>query len=291
MESLIFPASKIACMKTELSSELGLKNSDVFAVGSHDTASAIVAVPAEGNNWAYLSSGTWSLLGIETNKPILTKKAQECSFTNEGGVDNTIRFLKNIMGLWILQGVRLNWLKANEDLDYSVITELAENGKPFQAFFNPDDERFFNPDDMLNELESYFIETKQNIPNGIGATARVILENLSFKVAYYLEQLGDFKDGPIQVLHIVGGGSKNVLLNQLISNACNIKVIAGPDEGTAAGNIMTQALATSDVNSLAEIRKYIHNSFDIVEYNPEDQKEWKENYKRFLEKCNLDGEK
>ena len=289
MQKIIFPASKIGKVKKEIAKGLGINSADVIAVGSHDTASAIVAIPVVESNWAYLSSGTWSLLGIEVKEPILTEKAQEYSFTNEGGVDNTIRFLKNIMGLWILQGSRLSWSKENEDLDYSTITNLAEKEKPFQAFINPDDERFFNPNDMIAEIEKYLSETNQQIVNGIGALARVILESLAFKVAYYFQQLSSFMNEPIEVLHIVGGGSQNKLLNQFIANACNVKVVSGPTEGTAAGNIMTQALANSDVKTLSEIRQYIRNSYDIIDYFPQNRKEWKTNYKRFLDKCSLQG--
>lgn len=287
MKNIVLPTSKVGNLKKEISNELGIKNSKVIAVGSHDTASAIVAVPAKGKNWAYLSSGTWSLLGLEIDKPILTEKALEYSFTNEGGVNGTIRFLKNIMGLWILQRSRLIWSTEHENLNYETIIELAEKEKPFLAFFNPDDERFFNPDNMLTELENYFNETKQIAPNGVGAMGRVILENLAFKTYYYLNQIRNFSDEPIEVLHIVGGGSQNKLLNQFIANACNIEVIAGPVEATAVGNIMTQALATEDVKSLSEIRECIRNSYIIEKYKPQAQTEWIKNYKLFLDKCNL----
>ena len=287
MQKIVSPASQIGSVEKEIAKKLGINNTNVIAVGSHDTASAIVAIPVEESNWAYLSSGTWSLLGIEIDDPILTKKAQEYSFTNEGGVDNTIRFLKNIMGLWILQRTRMSWSKNNEDVDYKTIANLAEKEKPFQAFINPDDERFFNPHDMIAEINKYLLETNQQVVNGIGALARIILENLAFKVAYYFKQLSSFTHEPIEVLHIVGGGSQNELLNQFIANACNVKVVSGPTEGTAAGNIMTQALANGDVNSLTEIRKYICNSYDIAEYKPEEQKEWEDNYEIFLDKCSL----
>ena len=287
IQNIISPISKIGTVKSKIANELGIGITDVIAVGSHDTASAIAAVPADGNNWAYLSSGTWSLLGIEVAEPILSDKALEYSFTNEGGIENTIRFLKNIMGLWILQRSRISWLKNHKDLDYTKITQLAEKEDPFQAYFDPDDERYFNPEDMITEIENYLLESKQVIPKGIGAMGRVIFENLSFKVAYYLRQISSFKDEPIETLHIVGGGSKNKLLNQFISNACNIKVIAGPDEGTAAGNIMAQALYRGDVRSLSEIREYIRNSYNIKEYYPQNIEAWELNYNRFLEKCNL----
>jgi rhamnulokinase len=287
MQKIIYPASKIGTIKEDIAKKLGIKSTDVIAVGSHDTASAIVAIPVVESNWAYLSSGTWSLLGIEINKPILTDKAREYSFTNEGGVDNTIRFLKNIMGLWILQGARLSWSKKEKELDYSIITKLAEKEKPFQGFINPDDERFFNPKDMVTEIKDYLFGTNQKVVTGIGPLGRVILESLAFKVAYYFKQLNSFVDEPIKVLHIVGGGSQNELLNQFIANACNVKVVSGPSEGTAAGNIMTQALSNGDVKTLSEIRKYIRNSYDIVEFKPEDQKEWSESYDIFLDKCSL----
>jgi len=285
MQKIVQPGTKIGEIKTELLSELDLQSTNVFAVGSHDTASAIAAVPAQGNNWAYLSSGTWSLLGIEVSDPILTEQALKYGFTNEGGIEKTIRFLKNIMGLWILQRFRHSWSERGEELNYYEITELARKAEPFQAYFNTDDERYFNPKDMLTELENYFTETNQIVPNGIGEMSRVILENLAFKIAYYLKQISQFKSESIEVLHIVGGGSKNVLLNQFISNVCNVKVIAGPDEGTAAGNIMTQAMANGDIKSLSEIREYIRNSYPIKEYIPQDIDIWKENYKKYIEIC------
>lgn len=287
-QRIVFPSEKIGRMKNSLIQELKIYDTNVIAVGSHDTASAIAAVPAEGDNWAYLSSGTWSLLGIEVKTPILTDNAQKYSFTNEGGVENKICFLKNIIGLWVLQRSRLSWSNSHEKLSYSEITDRAESAEPFQGYFNPDCERFFNPQDMIKELLDYFEETAQSISNEIGSIGRMILENLAFKISYYLKELQEFKEESIEVLHIVGGGSKNQLLNQFISNACNVKVIAGPDEGTAAGNIMVQALSSGDVNSLKEIRRYIRNSFAIHEYEPRDHDLWTYNYQKFLYSSKLE---
>lgn len=281
-EEIILPSEKIGRIKSSLIKELKIYDTDVIAVGSHDTASAIAAVPADGDNWAYLSSGTWSLLGIEVKTPILTDSAQKYSFTNEGGVENKICFLKNIIGLWVLQRSRLSWSKTHEKLSYSEITDLAESAEPFQGYFDPDSDRFFNPKDMIQELLDYFKDTGQTISHDIGSIGRMILENLAFKISDHLKELQEFKEESIEVLHVVGGGSKNQLLNQFISNACNVKVIAGPDEGTAAGNIMVQALSSGDVNSLKEIRRYIRNSFTIHEYEPRDHDLWTNYYKKFL---------
>lgn len=285
MQEIVPPGTRIGEVKKEILEKTGLKKATVFAVGSHDTASAIAAVPAKGENWAYLSSGTWSLLGIELTSPILNERALKFSFTNEGGVDNTIRFLKNIMGLWILQKAKQSLEKKYGALDYSELVQLAEKAEPFQAYFDPDDKRFFNPDDMLTELITYFRETGQKIPESKGGVVRSIFESLAFKTAYYLKQIEAIKGKKIKTLYVVGGGVRNRLLNQLISNVCGVKVILGPVEGTATGNIMTQVFATGEVSSLAEIRDIINFSFEIKSLEPQKGK-FEEEFTKFEEQIN-----
>jgi rhamnulokinase len=265
------------------------RNTPVISSLSHDTAAAVAAVPADrSTNWAYLSSGTWSLLGVELDEPILSSEALVQNFTNEGGAEGKVRFLKNIMGLWILQECRRTWEKEKgTDLDYAEISNLAGEAESRAAFIDPDDPRFFTPGDMPTRVKEYCRETGQKIPEGIGAIARCILDSLALKYRCTLAVLEKLTGGrKVEVLHVVGGGGKNRSLNQTVADVLGIPVVVGPTEATATGNIITQAVAMNEIGGLWEGRKIVADSFEIERYEPSGKAGWEEAYDRF---CELTG--
>ncbi len=268
----------------EVSKEIGCEPIDVIVVGSHDTASAVAAVPAgEGtpaNNWAYISSGTWSLMGVEVPEAIINDKTFEYQFTNEGGVENTIRLLKNIMGLWLVQECRQQWQGEGVDLSYRQITDIAEAAVPFAAHIDPDYSGFFSPGNMPKRINEYLTETGQKPIDDKGQMIRVILESLAFKYRSVMEAIEDVTEESVETLHIVGGGIQNELLCQFTANAIGKKVITGPIEATAAGNILMQAKATGQIKSLAELREIVRNSFEPKEYQPQNSKLWDQQYEK-----------
>lgn len=296
IEKLGYPVSKfpeivpsgtrIGTLDEGLAEAIGIppqhRNAPVIAALSHDTAAAVAAVPADpATKWAYLSSGTWSLLGLELPEPVLSEEACRLDFTNEGGAEGTVRFLKNIMGLWVLQECRRTWEKQGNTLDYETIARLASEAPPRVAFIDPDESRFLWPGDMPERVQAYCRETGQPIPEEPGPMARCILESLALKYRFVLERLEHLSGNRIEVLHIVGGGGKNRLLNQMVADVLGIPVVVGPTEATAIGNIITQAVAMDEVKGLWEGRKIIARSFEIERYTPSGQIEWKEAYARF----------
>jgi len=268
----------------EAAKESGCGRIDVIAVGSHDTASAVAAVPAGDNNWAYISSGTWSLMGVEVPEAIINDKTFEYQFTNEGGVENTIRLLKNIMGLWLIQECRRQWQREGVDLSYAEMAESARNAKPFVAHIDPDYSGFYSPGDMPKRINSYLAETGQKAIDDKGQMIRVILESLAFKYRWVVEKLEDITGAGLDCLHIVGGGIQNELLCQFTANAIGRKVIAGPIEATASGNILMQAKATGQIKTLGELRQIVRNSFDLEEYEPQETQLWQQRYKKIKDK-------
>ncbi|MGH7494992.1 MAG: rhamnulokinase [bacterium] len=266
-----------------LAAETGLQGVQVVASCSHDTAAAVAAVPAEGENWAYLSSGTWSLLGIESPTPIVTAKSREINFTNEVGYGGSIRFLKNIIGLWIVQECRRAWAREGEDYSYEQLTQMAEAAAPLRAFINPNDARFTRPDHMPQEIAEYCRGTNQFVPKTAGEIIRCVLESLALLYRWTLDQIEEVTWRKLTTLHIVGGGGKNQLLNQLSANATRRTVVAGPVECTAIGNVLIQAIALGHLPSLALVRQVVHSSFPTVGYDPQDVALWEEAYKRFQE--------
>ncbi len=253
----------------------------VIASACHDTASAVAAVPAEGGNWAYLSCGTWSLLGIEIPKPIINDKVLEYNLTNEGGVNGTFRLLKNITGLWLLQQCKKNWEKEGNSFSYSRLTEMAAQAQPFLCMIEPDYKGFENPPDMPAEILRFCKETSQTVPVDRKSIVRCIFESLAFKYRFVVEQLEEISGSRIERLHLVGGGVRNGLFCQFTADALGIPVIAGPVEATAAGNLLMQAVCIGDLSSLAELREIVRNSFPIKTYLPEDTSAWEESYHRF----------
>jgi rhamnulokinase len=278
MPDIVMPGTVVGRLTKSIADELGCEQIPVIAVGSHDTASAVAAVPAEQGNWAYLSSGTWSLMGVEVPKAIVNDKTFECEFTNEGGVENTIRLLKNIMGLWLIQECKRQWQRDGVELSYSELTEMAEKAKPFAANIDVDYSEFLAPGDMPQRINDYLAKTGQQKIQDKGQMVRAILEALALKYRWVIEKIEDITDNKIDRLHIVGGGIQNELLSQFAANSTGKKIIAGPIEATATGNILMQAKATGQIKNLAEARKIVRNSFDLKEYKPKDMSTWQQRY-------------
>ena len=251
-----------------LTMETGLQGAQVVAGCSHD--------------WAYLSSGTWSLLGIESASPLMTAKSREHNFTNEVGFGGSIRFLKNIIGLWIVQECRRAWARSGDDFDYEQLTRMAEAALPLQAFIDPNAARFAKPDGMPQKIADYCRETDQPVPRTPGEIIRCVLESLALLYRQTLDQLEEMTARKLSVLHIVGGGCKNQLLNQFSANAAGRTVVAGPVECTALGNVLVQALALGHLPSLDAARRVVRASLPTSRYEPQEAAPWEQAYKKFL---------
>jgi rhamnulokinase len=273
MAPVVKPGTVVGKLLPQIAAETGLNQIDVVAVASHDTASAVAAVPFKENGSAYLSSGTWSLLGIESEIPIVDLQFKN-SFTNEGGVDNKIIFLRNIPGLWFLQELKKSWEKKGEKYSYNELTEMAVNSKAFIALIDPDDKLFINPDDMITALNKYYIKTGQKIPQSKGEYVRSVLESLALRYKTVIKDIERISGNKINKIHVVGGGSKNNLLNQIASDATEKQVITGPVEATALGNIIVQAIAKKRIDSLQKARELISSSFFQNIFNPENHEKW-----------------
>jgi rhamnulokinase len=261
--------------------EIGCGRIPVIAVGSHDTASAVLGVPADGGKWAYLSSGTWSLMGVELPSAIVNDRTFQYEFTNEGGVENTIRLLKNIMGLWLIQECKRQWQREGQDLSYGELTQMAAKAKPFFGYINCDNSDFLAPGDMPARINKCLADTGQKTTQDRGQMVRLVLESLALKYRRVLSAIEDVTGSTVEVLHIVGGGIQNELLCQFTADATGKKVITGPIEATASGNILMQAKATGQVQSIAEARAVIRNSFEMREYRPQNAALWDKQYRKF----------
>ncbi len=279
-EEIIQPGNVLGNLLREVLEETGSASIPCIAVASHDTASAIVSVPAQGENWAYLSSGTWSLLGIESPVPLVSEKTLEMNFTNEGGVEGTTRFLKNIMGMWLIQECKRVWDDEGE-LDWQQIVDLSIAAEPFKSLINPDESMFLNPGNMPKAILEFCAKTNQPIPGTKGEIARCIYDSLVLKYKFTIKQIESVTGKTIEKLHIIGGGAHNIIMNQLTADAIGIPVFAGPTEATAIGNIMLQAKALGKVKSLSEIREIVQNSFEVTEYKPSPKLDWEGAYKKF----------
>jgi rhamnulokinase len=281
MQEIASPGTILGGLSNEVAEELGLDTIPLVACASHDTGSAVAAVPAEGSGWAYISSGTWSLMGLELREPLLNRRAMELNFTNEGGVDGTFRFLKNISGLWLLQECRRIWSR-EKAVSYEELIQAARSAPPFQAVLNPDDSLFLNPADMVAAIRGYCTGTGQNFPLKQGGIVRTILESLALKYRETLMQLKELCQEEISRIHIIGGGVQNSLLCQFTADATGLPVMAGPVEATAIGNIMVQARAMGEVDSMEAIRSMVRRSFPVETYLPRNAEAWAEAFNRFL---------
>ncbi len=267
----------------ELALTTGLKDVQVIATCSHDTGAAIAAVPADSEDWAYLSSGTWSLLGVESPHPIINEKSRALNFTNEIGYGGTTRFLKNIIGLWIIQECRRTWAAEGRDFDYGTLTTMASEAPALRSLIYPNATRFSKPGGMPEKIAAYCQESGQPIPSSPGEFVRCTIDSLALLYRQTLEELVSVTGTPITRLHIVGGGSRNGLLNQAAANATGRTVLAGPVEATAIGNVLIQALAQGHLSSIADLRAVVRNSFEPEIYTPSQAPEWEEAYQRFGE--------
>lgn len=280
MPEIVEPGTMVGELTEAVARAIGCEKIPVIAVGSHDTASAVLGVPASGSHWAYLSSGTWSLMGVELPKAIVNDKSFEYEFTNEGGVDHTIRLLKNIMGLWLIQECKRQWQREGQDFSYGQLAEMAAKAKPFFGHVDCDNSDFLAPGDMPSRINKHLRETGQHATDDKGQMVRLVLESLALKYRSTIEAIEDITGQTIDVLHIVGGGIQNELLCQFAANAIGKKVVTGPLEATASGNILMQARAIGQIQSIEEARKIIRNSFDLKEYQPQDSALWTRQYEQ-----------
>ncbi len=279
---MVFPGTCIGTLTEEVQNMTGLGAVPVIAVAGHDTGSAVAAVPAKDACFAYLSSGTWSLMGIETKEAIINELSYERNFTNEGGIEGTTRFLKNICGMWLLERCRKEW---GDDVpkDYGVLLGEAMKVPPFQSIINPDDKMFANPANMENAIKEYCRQTDQYVPEGYAEICRCIFESLALRYRQVFDYLKEMASFTIDTLHIIGGGSLNNYLNQFTANATGVQVLAGPQECTALGNIMMQAKAAGDVDGIFDMRHIISDSVEMKRFEPQDKALWDKAFVRYLE--------
>jgi len=275
------PGTPIGMLLPDIAEETGADGVQVVLPACHDTGSAVVAVPAQNQDFAWISSGTWSIMGAEVRQPALEPKALQCNFTNEGGVFGTWRLSKNIMGLWLIQECRREWQRQGKDHSYDEMTCLAAEAEAFLAVIDPDDDSFFRPGDMPQRIREYCRNTRQRVPQTKGEILRVALESLALKYRWVLERTEELSGKQLDPIHIIGGGTKNRLLNQLTADATGRVVVTGPVEATAIGNVLMQAVGLGYLNSLAEAREIVRNSFDVEEYHPGNREGWDEAYSRF----------
>jgi len=282
MQELVAPGTRLGELSPDVRDETGLASCVVTAVGGHDTASAIAAVPAEGGDWAYISSGTWSLLGIESASPVITDESFVFNVANEGGVGGTFRVLKNVAGLWILQRYRASSLET-ASMDYESLVRTAAGKPDFRRLIDPDDPRFFNPKNMAEAIRDFCRETNQPRPETVSDFVTLILCSLAFKYRMVFDRLQRISGRPIRKIHVIGGGARNRVLNQFTADATGRPVFAGPFEATAEGNILVQAMGLGMLDSLDSIRQVVRNSTEVVSFQPQDASAWSEGYKRFEE--------
>lgn len=281
------PGTTLGPLRTNLIAETGLGTANVVLPGSHDTASAVVAVPAKSQmgarpDWCYVSLGTWALMGIESPAPMINEAVLRLNFTNEAGVGGTTRVLKNITGMWLLQECRRVWNQAGANFDWEALNRLSAAEPALRSLVNPDAADFMAPHDMPQAIRSFCEKTGQPVPESEGAVVRCALESIAMKFRHVLGMCEELAGGRIETIHIVGGGTKNRQLCQAAADACHRHVVAGPVEATAIGNIMMQAVAAGDVASIAEARDVIRRSFTVDEYEPRNPAAWDDAYQRFL---------
>lgn len=283
LTDIVPTATKVGMLRPDIAAEVGCASLPIIAPGEHDTASAVVAVPASSTDYAYISSGTWSLMGIEMMQAVITEATQTYNFTNEGGACGTIRLLKNIMGLWLVQECRRDWARHGNEYTYDQLTEAASAATPFGAILEPDAAPFLAPSSMPEEIRRFCTDTAQTPPKTDGEMVRCCLESLALKYRWTLERLEEFRGRRIEVIHIVGGGTQNRLLCQLAADATNRPVIAGPREATAIGNVLMQALGCGYIASLEQAREVVRRSFELDTYQPTTERDgWEEAYARYL---------
>lgn len=284
---MVNPGDLVGALTADVQKQTGYGAIPVIAVAGHDTGSAVAAVPAKNEKFAYLSSGTWSLMGIETKEAIINHISYERNFTNEGGIEGTTRFLKNICGMWLYERCRKEWTDAPKS--HPELIAEAMKQPAFQSIINPDDACFANPSSMIDAIQTYCKETNQHIPQGYAEICRCIFDSLALRYRQVFSYLTEMASFPIEVLHIIGGGSLNDNLNQFTANSCGVEVLAGPQEGTALGNIMVQAKAAGEVKDLWDMRKVIANSLNLKRFSPADKEIWDAAYVKYLKIISAKG--
>lgn len=284
---MVNPGDLVGALTADVQKQTGYGAIPVIAVAGHDTGSAVAAVPAKNEKFAYLSSGTWSLMGIETKKAIINHISYERNFTNEGGIEGTTRFLKNICGMWLYERCRKEWTDAPKS--HPELIAEAMKQPAFQSIINPDDACFANPSSMIDAIQTYCKETNQHVPHGYAEICRCIFDSLALRYRQVFSYLTEMASFPIEVLHIIGGGSLNDNLNQFTANSCGVEVLAGPQEGTALGNIMVQAKTAGEVKDLWDMRKVIANSLNLKRFSPADKEIWDAAYVKYLKILSAKG--
>jgi rhamnulokinase len=282
---IIMPGTMLGALLPHVADEVGALVT-VIAPACHDTGSAVAAVPARNRDFAWISSGTWSIMGAELREPVITPASLRYNFTNEGGVGGTSRFSKNITGLWLVQECRRAWAHAGSELSYDALTQMAARARPFCAVIDVDDTDFLKPGDMPARIRAYCERTGQKSPEAPGEFARCALESIALKYRYVLERLEEMIGHRLEPIHIVGGGTQNRLLSQFAADATNRRVITGPVEATAIGNLMVQAIALGHINSLADARAVVANSFETSTFEPGSRANWDEAYAGLLKLLN-----
>lgn len=280
----VFPTgTRLGSLRRDVREETGLE-AEVILVAGHDTACAVLAVPAQGEDWAYLSSGTWSLLGVESDEPIISEATAAGNFTNEAGYGGSVRFLKNIMGMWLLERCKVAWEEEDDKaLSYSDLVEAAAGAPPLRSVFDPDHPRLLNPPHMPQAVAQLCRDAGQPVPESRPQMVRAIFDSLALKYRQVLDEIAALRHRRPKVLHIVGGGSRNDFLNQLTADATGLPVVAGPAEATATGNILVQALSTGHLDSVAAARQLVRDSFPLRTFEPRERESWDAKYEEFLE--------
>ncbi len=282
LKDIIHAGTTVGNVGKWITEELNIGSVPVIAVAEHDTGSAVASVPAVGGKYAYLSSGTWSLMGVESPVPLINDITYNLDYTNEGGINNTFRVLKNIMGLWIYQECKRAWDKIGETLSYDELEETADRSEGFKAFIDPDDDLFYSPGNMPEKIAAFCKRTGQEIPSEKGAIVRCIMESLALKYRMTVEGLEKVVGESLPVIHVVGGGCRNTMLCRFTAEATGKTVIAGPTEATSIGNLVCQLIALGKVADLKEARELVSRSFPTMEYRPVEAGAWQDAYGKFL---------
>lgn len=278
---IVQPGASVGKLLPQVQGEVGRLDAEVLTVASHDTASAVIAVPTQEKEFLFISSGTWSLMGTELDAPKINAETEKYNFTNEGGVNNTIRFLKNIMGLWLIQESRRQWRREGKEYSFAELEALAKEAKPFKCFIDPDHPGFVAPGDIPTRVREFCQKTGQYVPETVGEIMRCIYESLAMKYRYAAETIGKLTGISPRVIHVVGGGTKDGFLSQMTADACGIPVCAGPEEATAIGNLLVQLMAAGEAKTLSDARAIVAASFACKHYAPQNTAAWDEAYQNF----------
>jgi rhamnulokinase len=284
--TVLTPGTRLGGLRASVAEATGLQDVSVVLPGTHDTASAVMAVPASGTptahpNWCYISSGTWSLMGAEIPAPIISDRCREFNFTNEGGVGGTTRLLKNIGGLWLVQECRRIWKQEGHELGWSELVDRASASPALTSLINPDAPEFVAPSNMPQAIREFCRVSGQTVPESVGAVIRCALESLALRYRMVLNWITELTGSTIDTIHIVGGGTQNRLLCQMAADACKCRMVAGPIEATAIGNVMMQVVASGEVSSIEQAREVVRHSFEVEEYVPQQTQRWDDAFVRF----------